>query len=244
MLALLGDSVATDHISPVGIITPGSASGQYLIEHQVRPKDFNSFAARRMNHEAMIRGTFANIRLRNRMAPGTEGGWTKHQPSGEVMPIHLAAERYAAERVPLIVVAGAEYGTGSSRDWAAKGTRLLGVRAVIANSFERIHRSNLVYLGVLPLQFPEGTTPETLGLDGTETFDITGIAPMPASACRIPCTIRRADGRQEQLTLLCRLDTPFEVECFRHGGILPRVLRQSLAAQRAVEGAGAEGGHA
>jgi aconitate hydratase len=229
MLVMLGDSVTTDHISPVGIITPASASGQYLIEHQVRPVDFNSFAARRLNHQVMIRGTFGNIRLRNRLAPGTEGGWTRHQPSGEVMPIHLAAERYAAEKVPLIVVAGAEYGTGSSRDWAAKGTRLLGVRAVIALSFERIHRSNLVYLGVLPLQLPEGVTLEDLQLDGTETFDITGIEPAPAPRSRVACTIHRADGRSETLTLLCRLDTPFEAECFRHGGILPRVLRQHLA---------------
>ena len=232
MLALLGDSVTTDHISPVGIITPDSASGQYLMAHQVRPKDFNSFAARRLNHEVMIRGTFANIRIRNRMAPGTEGGWTRHQPSGEVMPVHRAAERYAAEGVPLVVVAGAEYGTGSSRDWAAKGARLLGVRAVIANSFERIHRSNLVYLGVLPLQFAEGVTPESLGLDGTESFDIRDLAPAPQPGARIACIIRRADGTTESVTLLCRLDTPFEAECFRHGGILPRVLRQALAAQR------------
>jgi aconitate hydratase len=229
MLVMLGDSVTTDHISPVGIITPGSASGQYLIEHQVRPVDFNSFAARRLNHQVMIRGTFGNIRMKNKLAPGTEGGWTRHQPSGEIMPIHLAAERYAADKVPLIVVAGREYGTGSSRDWAAKGTRLLGVKAVIAASFERIHRSNLVYLGVLPLQLPEGVTPDTLGLDGSETFDLTGIAPSPEPVSSIACTIHRADGRAEELTLLCRLDTPFEAECFRHGGILPRVLRQNLS---------------
>ena len=230
MLVMLGDSVTTDHISPVGIITPDSASGRYLIDHQVRPKDFNSFAARRLNHHVMIRGTFGNIRLRNRLVPGTEGGWTRHEPSGEIMPIHEAAARYTAEGTPLIVVAGAEYGTGSSRDWAAKGTRLLGVRVVIANSFERIHRSNLVYLGVLPLQLPPGVTPETLALDGTETFDLKGIAPWPAPVSTITWTIRRADGRVETLPLLCRLDTPFEAECFRHGGILPRVLRQHLSA--------------
>jgi aconitate hydratase len=235
MLVLLGDSVTTDHISPVGIITPDSASGRYLVEHQVRPRDFNSFAARRLNHHVMIRGTFGNIRLRNRLAAGTEGGWTRHQPSGEVLPIHEAAERYKAEGVPLIVVAGSEYGTGSSRDWAAKGTRLLGVPVVIAGSFERIHRSNLVYLGVLPLQFPEGVTPETLGLDGTETFDLVGIAPAPAPVSTVTLTIHRNDGRTETVPLLCRLDTPFEAECFRHGGILPRVLRQHLTVMRQDE---------
>ncbi|CAH0201507.1 aconitate hydratase AcnA [Roseomonas sp. CECT 9278] len=238
MLVLLGDSVTTDHISPVGSITPDSASGRYLVDRQVRPRDFNSFAARRLNHHVMIRGTFGNIRLRNRLVAGTEGGWTRHQPSGEVLPIHEAAERYGAEGVPLIVVAGSEYGTGSSRDWAAKGTRLLGIRVVIANSFERIHRSNLVYLGVLPLQLPQGVTPGTLGLDGTETFDVTGIAPAPAPASSATLTIHRADGRSESLALLCRLDTAFEAECFRHGGILPRVLRQHLVGlgQRAAPG--------
>ena len=228
ILALLGDSITTDHISPVGIITPGSAAGQYLISLGVKPAEFNSFAARRVKHDVMIRGTFANIRLRNRLTPDRTGGWTRHEPSGEAMPMHEAAARYAREGVPLVVIAGTEYGTGSSRDWAAKGTLLLGVRAVIANSFERIHRSNLIYMGVLPLQFPDGVTAETLELDGTEQFDLQGIAPSPHSCATIRCVIRRKDGRNETLDLLCRLDTPFEAECFRQGGILPRVLRSTI----------------
>ncbi len=228
-LALLGDSITTDHISPVGIITPSSAAGQYLISLGVQPAAFNSFAARRVKHEVMIRGTFANIRLQNRLAGGRTGGWTRHEPSGEILPMHEAAARYAGQGVPLVVVAGQDYGAGSSRDWAAKGTLLLGVRAVIANGFERIHRSNLIYMGVLPLELPAGVTGETLALDGSETWDITGIHPAPAPGTAIPARLRRADGRVEELTLLCRLDTPFEAECFRAGGILPRVLRADLA---------------
>jgi aconitate hydratase len=229
-LALLGDSITTDHISPVGIITPRSAAGQYLVSLGVKPAEFNSFASRRVKHDVMIRGTFANIRLRNRMAPEREGGFTRHEPSGEILPMHEAAARYIRDSVPLVVVAGHEYGAGSSRDWAAKGTMLLGVRAVIARSFERIHRSNLVYMGVLPLQFPDGVSAETLGLDGSERFDLTGIAPSPAPRAPVRCAIHRADGSRTELELLCRLDTPYEAECFRHGGILPRVLRATLAA--------------
>ncbi|HEV7456861.1 MAG TPA: aconitate hydratase AcnA [Roseococcus sp.] len=232
-LALLGDSITTDHISPVGIITPGSAAGQYLISLGVPPAEFNSFAARRVKHEVMIRGTFANIRIQNRLAAGRTGGWTRHEPSGEILPVHEAAERYAAEGVPLVVVAGQDYGAGSSRDWAAKGTLLLGVRAVIANGFERIHRANLVYMGVLPLELPAGVTVETLGLDGTERWDIAGIHPAPEPGAGLPARLHRADGRVEELTLRCRLDTPFEAECFRAGGILPRVLRASLVAEAA-----------
>ncbi len=229
-LALLGDSITTDHISPASSIKRDSPAGEYLIERQVRPVDFNSFGARRGNHEVMMRGTFGNIRIRNQMAPGTEGGVTKHQPSGEVMPIFDAAMKYRAEGVPLVIVGGKEYGTGSSRDWAAKGTNLLGVKAVIVESFERIHRSNLVGMGVLPLEFKDGQNRETLKLDGTETFDISGIADGIKPRMDVKCTIHRADGATEEVTLLCRIDTLDEVEYYRNGGILPYVLRNMMEA--------------
>lgn len=222
-LALLGDSVTTDHISPAGAIKPDSPAGQYLTERGVERKDFNSYGSRRGNHEVMIRGTFANIRLRNLLAPGTEGGVTRHMPSGEQMAIYDAASRYADEGVPLVVVAGKEYGSGSSRDWAAKGTLLLGVKAVLAESYERIHRSNLIGMGVLPLQFREGESASTLGLTGEELFEIVGIE----DADEIPreATVR-ADSKQFQATV--RIDTPGEADYYRHGGIMQYVLRQLL----------------
>lgn len=229
-LAKLGDSITTDHISPASSIKRDSPAGEYLLERQVRPVDFNSFGARRGNHQVMMRGTFGNIRIKNEMAPGTEGGVTKHQPSGEVMPIYDAAERYRSEDVPLIIIGGKEYGTGSSRDWAAKGTNLLGVKAVIVESFERIHRSNLVGMGVLPLEFKDGQNRETLKLDGTETFDITGIANGITPRMDVPCTIHRSDGSSGQVTLLCRIDTEDEVAYYKNGGILPYVLRNMMQA--------------
>ena len=229
-LARLGDSVTTDHISPAGVIKEDGPAGDYLKTYQIRPRDFNSFGSRRGNHEVMMRGTFANIRIRNEMAPGTEGGVTRHQPSGEEMPIYDAAMRYRAEGVPLVVVGGKEYGTGSSRDWAAKGTRLLGVRAVIVESFERIHRSNLVGMGVLPLQFRDGASRESLGLRGDETFDITGIAGGITPGMDVDCTIRYAGGATRTVPLLCRIDTADEVAYFGNGGILHYVLRSMAAA--------------
>ena len=229
-LAQLGDSITTDHISPASSIKRDSPAGEYLLERQVRPIDFNSFGARRGNHQVMMRGTFGNIRIRNEMAPGTEGGVTKHQPSGEVMSIFDAAERYKADGVSLVIVGGKEYGTGSSRDWAAKGTRLLGVKAVIVESFERIHRSNLVGMGVLPLEFKDGRNRKSLKLDGTETFDVTGIADGITPRMDVACTIHRADGSTEEVTLLCRIDTLDEVEYYRNGGILPYVLRNMMSA--------------
>jgi len=233
-LAVLGDSVTTDHISPAGSIAEASPAGSYLVERQVPAREFNSYGARRGNHEVMMRGTFANIRIRNEMAPGTEGGVTKHQPSGEVMPIYDAAVRYEAEGVPLVVVAGKEYGTGSSRDWAAKGTRLLGVKAVIVESFERIHRSNLVGMGVLPLQFQDGDSRQSLGLSGEETFDITGIAGGIAPRMDVACTVHYPDGSSRAITLTCRIDTEDEVEYYRNGGILPYVLRNLMQADQAA----------
>ena len=229
-LAILGDSVTTDHISPAGAIQESSPAGIYLTERQVRPAEFNSYGSRRGNHEVMMRGTFANIRIRNEMAPGTEGGVTRHQPSGEQMPIYDAAMRYAAEGIPLVIIGGKEYGNGSSRDWAAKGTRLLGVKAVIVESFERIHRSNLVGMGVLPLQFKDGATRQTLRLDGTEVFDISGIKDGIEPRMDVACRITRADGSAEEMQLLCRIDTADEVEYYRHGGILQYVLRRLMAA--------------
>jgi len=222
VLAVLGDSVTTDHISPAGAIKADGPAGRYLTEHGVARSDFNSYGSRRGNHEVMMRGTFANIRLRNRLAPGTEGGVTLHQPSEEEMPIYDAAMRYAREGVPLVVLAGQEYGSGSSRDWAAKGTALLGVRAVIAESFERIHRSNLVGMGVLPLQFAPGESAGSLGLSGRETVSITGIGDGSAREVAV-----RADDVEFRARV--RIDTPKEVEYFQHGGILPFVLRQLLA---------------
>jgi aconitate hydratase len=230
VLAILGDSVTTDHISPAGDIRKAGPAGEYLVNHQVLPADFNSYGARRGNHEIMMRGTFANIRLRNELAPGTEGGVTRFMPSGEVMPIYSAAMIYVAEGTPLVVFAGKEYGTGSSRDWAAKGTRLLGVKAVIAESFERIHRSNLVGMGVLPLQFKPGMDRKALKLDGTETFDITGLTGAITPRMDLTLTIHRADGVDEIVTLTCRIDTLDEVEYYRNGGILQFVLRNMMKA--------------
>ncbi len=227
-LAMLADSVTTDHISPAGAIKKDSPAGEYLLEYQVRPVNFNSYGSRRGNHEVMMRGTFANIRIRNELAPGTEGGYTTHRPSGDVMPIYDASMRYQAEGVPLVVIAGKEYGTGSSRDWAAKGTRLLGVKAVVAESFERIHRSNLVFMGVLPLQFKDGVTRETLSLDGTETFDVTGIEDGLSPRMDVTLTVHRADGSSEQVPVLCRIDTANEVDYYRNGGILHYVLRDMV----------------
>ena len=229
-LTVLGDSITTDHISPAGAIKEDSPAGSYLTDRQVRTQDFNSFGSRRGNHEVMMRGTFANIRIKNEMAPGTEGGITIHHPSGEQMPIYEAAVKYADDGVPLVIVGGSLYGTGSSRDWAAKGTRLLGVKAVIVESFERIHRSNLVGMGVLPLQFKEGQDRKILKLDGTEIFDITGIKDGIDPRMDVPCKITRTDGSTEEIELLCRIDTADEVEYYRHGGILQYVLRNLKAA--------------
>ena len=228
VLALLGDSITTDHISPAGSIKADSPAGRYLLERQVPRDQFNSYGARRGNHEVMMRGTFANIRIRNRIAPGTEGGFTTHFPSGEVLPIFDAAMRYQAEGTPLIILAGREYGTGSSRDWAAKGTRLLGVRAVIAESFERIHRSNLVGMGVLPLQFPEGASAASLGLAGDEHFTIAGLEAL-APRQMLEVQFRRADGSAGAFEALCRIDTLNEIDYFYAGGILPHVLRKLAA---------------
>jgi len=227
VLALLGDSITTDHISPAGSITADSPAGRYLIENGVAQKDFNSYGSRRGNHEVMMRGTFANIRLRNQLAPGTEGGWTTHQPSGEQMTIYDAAMRYADDNVPLVVLAGKEYGTGSSRDWAAKGTRLLGARAVIAESFERIHRSNLVGMGVLPLVFQEGQSAATLGLDGTESYTIEGLN-NGAKSVRV-VAVKMDGGADIRFECRVRVDTPKEWDYYENGGILQYVLRQLAA---------------
>jgi aconitate hydratase len=229
-LGIFGDSVTTDHISPAGAIKKTSPAGQYLIEHGVAPEDFNSYGSRRGNDRIMTRGTFANVRIKNLMVPGVEGGVTKYQPSGEQMPIYDAAIKYQSAGVPLIVIAGQEYGTGSSRDWAAKGTRLLGVKVVLAQSFERIHRSNLCGMGVIPLQFPEGVSAQTLGLDGTENFDVLGLSDDLKPMSDVTLLIRRASGAEEKLTVRSRIDTAIEVEYVRHGGILPYVLRQLLSA--------------
>jgi aconitate hydratase len=226
VLALLGDSITTDHISPAGSIKKDSPAGQYLIAHGVDPKDFNSYGARRGNHEVMVRGTFANVRLRNQLAPGTEGGWTTYQPGGEVMTIFDAAMRYKAGGIPLLVVAGKEYGSGSSRDWAAKGTLLLGVRAVIAESYERIHRSNLVNMGVLPLQLDAGVTAASLGLTGRERYELTGIEKSLRPGGSVTVRAVKDDSQAIEFTTTARIDTPEELVAFRHGGILPYVLRQ------------------
>jgi len=224
-LAVLGDSITTDHISPAGNIKRDSPAGKYLIEHGVQPPDFNSYGARRGNHEVMMRGTFANTRLKNLLAPGTEGGWTTYQPAGGVMTIYDAAMKYKETGVPLVVLAGKEYGSGSSRDWAAKGTALLGVKAVIAESFERIHRSNLVNMGVLPLLFTGGANANSLCLTGTEVFEIRGVAEGLRPAGTVKVTATRADKTIE-FDAFVRIDTPEELVAFRHGGILPYVLRQ------------------
>jgi aconitate hydratase len=219
---MVGDSVTTDHISPAGAIRPDSPAGQYLVEHGVERKDFNSYGSRRGNHEVMVRGTFANVRLKNLVVPGSEGTWTLHVPSGEEMTIFEASQRYLAEATPLVVIAGREYGSGSSRDWAAKGPKLLGVRTVIVESYERIHRSNLLMMGILPLQFMDGEGREALGLTGREEFAIEGIDNADAREVTV-----RADDKEFRARV--RLDTPREREYVRHGGILPYVLRRLVA---------------
>ena len=228
-LAKLGDSVTTDHISPAGAIKPGTPAAEYLKSHGVQRRDFNSYGSRRGNHEVMIRGTFANIRLRNQIAPGTEGGYTRDftQPGGPVSFIYDAAQNYAAQETPLVVLGGKEYGSGSSRDWAAKGTLLLGVRAVITESFERIHRSNLIGMGVLPLQFPEGESADSLGLNGEETFDITGVTELNEG--RVPETVKVRTDTGVEFDAVVRIDTPGEAGYYRNGGILQYVLRQLIA---------------
>ncbi|MEZ5346829.1 MAG: aconitate hydratase [Pyrinomonadaceae bacterium] len=232
-LALFGDSVTTDHISPAGAIKPDSPAGLYLQENGVEPKDFNSYGSRRGNDRVMLRGTFANVRIKNLLVTPKEGGFTLHQPTGEEMSIYDAAMKYRSEGVPLIVLAGAEYGTGSSRDWAAKGTLLMGVKAVIAKSFERIHRSNLIGMGVLPLQFKNDDTIESLGLDGSETFDLTGLENAEVRPLQdVMLHIKKADGSVAETTVTLRIDTPIEVEYYRHGGILQYVLRQIINANK------------
>jgi aconitate hydratase len=228
VLALFGDSITTDHISPAGSITVDSPAGMYLTEHSVPPAEFNSFGSRRGNHEVMMRGTFGNIRLRNLMLPGVEGPWTIHVPTGERMSIYDAALRYQREDTPLIVIAGKEYGAGSSRDWAAKGSALLGVKAVIAQTYERIHRSNLVCLGVLPLQFEAGVSAQSLGLTGSEMFFVTGIDAGITPRQNAGVSALRQDGTRVDFQTTVRIDAPAEVEYFRHGGILQMVLRQLL----------------
>jgi aconitate hydratase len=233
VLAVLGDSVTTDHISPAGSIKKDSPAGRYLIEHGVEHKDFNSYGSRRGNHEVMVRGTFANVRLKNRLAPGTEGGVTRHLPAGQVMSIFEASEKYKADQIPLLILAGKEYGSGSSRDWAAKGPRLLGVSAVIAESYERIHRSNLVGMGILPLEFLPGQSAQSLGLSGEETYDIAGVPALLgrglSGSREVSVTARRADGTLHEFRAKVRIDTPNEVLYYQHGGILQYVLRQLSA---------------
>jgi aconitate hydratase len=232
VLAVLGDSITTDHISPAGSIKKDGPAGQYLIAHGIEPKDFNSYGSRRGNHEVMVRGTFANVRLRNLLAPGTEGGVTRHLPDGEQMSIFDAAMKYEAEKVPLLVLAGKEYGSGSSRDWAAKGPRLLGVRAVIAESYERIHRSNLIGMGVLPLQFRPGENAQSHGLTGEEVYDLEGLQTLNDAFVpgrEVTVRAKRPDGEEKTFPVIVRIDTPQEAKYYQHGGILPFVLRQLLA---------------
>ncbi len=230
-LGIFGDSVTTDHISPAGAIKPSSPAGKYLVSRGVEPVDFNSYGSRRGNDRVMTRGTFANVRIKNLMVPGVEGGVTKHYPDGEQLSIYDASVKYQAAGTPLVIISGQEYGTGSSRDWAAKGTRLLGVKAVVAASYERIHRSNLVGMGVLPLQFQEGTTAQTLGLDGSEVFDITGIGEDLQPRQTANLVIHRTDGSSQTVPVIVRIDTPIEIDYYRHGGILPYVLREILASK-------------
>lgn len=225
VLALFGDSITTDHISPAGSIKASSPAGLYLKSKGVDEKDFNSYGSRRGNHEVMMRGTFANIRIRNEMTPGQEGGVTRYVPTGETMSIYDAAMRYQENQQDLVIIAGKEYGTGSSRDWAAKGTNLLGVKAVITESFERIHRSNLIGMGILPLQFKEGTTRKTLKLDGSERISIE-ISDKLTPGAMVPVTIERQDGDVEKIETLCRIDTADELEYYKNGGILQYVLRK------------------
>jgi len=239
-LGIFGDSVTTDHISPAGAIKASSPAGQYLMSRGIKQEDFNSYGSRRGNDLVMTRGTFANVRIKNLMVPGTEGGVTKYygpatgpaaSTSGEQMSIYDAAMKYQKDNVPLVILAGHEYGTGSSRDWAAKGTRLLGVKAVIAASFERIHRSNLVGMGVLPLQFPEGTNAQTLNLDGSEVFSITGLSDSIEPGKTVTLEIQRKNGGRDSVPVRLRIDTPIEIDYYRHGGILQFVLRQLLASK-------------
>jgi aconitate hydratase len=230
VLGIFGDSITTDHISPAGGIRSTTPAGKYLLEKGVAIADFNTYGARRGNHEVMMRGTFANVRIKNLMVPGTEGGITIHHPSGEQTSIYEAAMRYKQERVPLVVFGGDEYGQGSSRDWAAKGPQLLGVKAVIVRNFERIHRANLVFMGVLPLQFKEGVTAQTLKIDGSEMIDLTGIEKGITPMQDMTMTIRRKNGEVEKVPLRLRIDTPIEVDYYTHGGILPYVLRELLVA--------------
>jgi aconitate hydratase len=225
ILALLGDSITTDHISPAGSIKPDSPAGKYLQAKGVAIRDFNSYGARRGNHEVMMRGTFANIRIKNEMTPGIEGGVTKHYPSGDVMSIYDAAMRYKDDSIPLVIIAGKEYGTGSSRDWAAKGPKLQGVQAVLAESFERIHRSNLIGMGILPLQFKDGESRKTLKLDGTEKVSITGLTDNMKPGEEVAVTITRADGSKTDIKARSRIDTQNELNYYLHGGILQYVLR-------------------
>jgi aconitate hydratase len=245
VFAILGDSVTTDHISPAGSIKKDSPAGQHLIEKGVPPSDFNSYGARRGNHEVMVRGTFANGRIKNTLAGGREGGFTRYLPTGEVTTLYEAAMRYQKDGVPLLVLAGKEYGSGSSRDWAAKGPMLQGIRVVIAESYERIHRSNLVGMGILPLQFAEGESAASLGLDGTETFAVEGLSNAIATAFAqgrdLKIRARRADGSEKSFTATIRIDTPQEVLYYRHGGILPYVLRQLLLGRERLEAAPALG---
>jgi len=228
-LAIVGDSITTDHISPAGAIKADGPAGRFLAENGVGAKDFNSFGSRRGNDRIMTRGTFANVRFKNKMAEGKEGGYTKLMPEGTPADIYDACQTYKERGEGLIVIAGEDYGMGSSRDWAAKGTALLGVKAVVAKSFERIHRSNLIGMGVLPLQFPEGVSDETLGLDGSETFSITGLSDQIQPAATLPLAIQRADGTTETIDLTLRIDTSIEVDYYRHGGILQYVLRDILS---------------
>ena len=227
VLAVLGNSITTDHISPAGTIRKDSPAARWLNDWNVEQRDFNSYGARRGNHEVMIRGTFANPRIRNRLVPDVEGGYSAHLPDGDQASMYEVAMRYQSEGVPLVILGGKEYGSGSSRDWAAKGTALLGVRAVIAESYERIHRSNLIGMGVLPLQFVDGESVETLGLTGRELFDIVGVSELSAPGAEVPETLTvRVDGGARSFAALVRIDTPKEAEYYRHGGILPYVLRQ------------------
>jgi aconitate hydratase len=228
VLAMLGDSVTTDHISPAGSISKTSPAAKYLVENGVDPKDFNSYGSRRGNHEVMVRGTFANIRLRNQLAPGTEGGMTVHPSSKEPMSIFDASVKFQAEGVPLLILAGKEYGSGSSRDWAAKGPRLLGVKAVIAESFERIHRSNLIGMGVLPLQYKTGENAQSLGLTGFEAFDIQGIAADLKPGKELSVIAKASDGTVKKFAVITRIDTPNEVDYYKNDGILQYVLRSIL----------------
>jgi aconitate hydratase len=228
LLALLGDSITTDHISPAGSILASSPAGVYLRERDIGPADFNSYGSRRGNHEVMMRGTFANIRLKNELVPGVEGGFTKVLPGDEQVSIFDAAMQHAEAKTPLIIIGGKEYGTGSSRDWAAKGTLLLGVKAVVTESYERIHRSNLVGMGVLPLQFKAGDSRKTLGIDGSETFDLVGQTQELEPGQDITLRINRADGRRDDIVVTCRIDTVNEVQYFQSGGILNYVLRNLM----------------